>query len=228
MEAGTPLLDSQEQAFSSLICVNMRTFQMPLAACALALCACNGEEPELESEAQESPVGEAPEPHLTARTLGSLRYSFDDTELTVTDVTLPIPPGYEDSIPATKLIPLERAEQLGEEQCSYGQSGLTTTCNAAQEAGLALALLERPLDEYRAAFVEDQMEGSLVESSLDGATGFAFTAQVEGSGTEYGFYPLEGRTLLVARQFAFGQDAGEAAIRDVIESLAQDLEEQEL
>lgn len=206
----------------------MRFNYLPVTACALALFACNGEEQEPVGAIQEEPAKANAEPHLTERTLGPLSYSYDDTELTVTEVMLSIPPDYDDSIRATKLIPLERARQLGEEQCSYGQSGLISTCNAEQEAGLALALLERPLEEYRAAFGDDRMGGSLVESTLDGSTGFAFTAQAEGSGTEYGFYPVEERSLLVARQFAFGQDAGEEAIRDVIEDLAQDLEEQEL
>lgn len=205
----------------------MRYTSMPLAAFALALCACNAEEQEPVSADREEPAEAEVEFHLTERTLDPLGYSYDDTALTITEVTLSIPPAYDDNTRATKLIPLERAEQLGEEQCSYGESGLISVCNAEQEAGVALALLARPLEEYRAAFTDEQMGGSLVESTLDGATGFAFTAQVEGSGTEYGFYPLGERTLLVARQFAYGQDEGEEAIRDVIDSLAQGLEEQE-
>lgn len=221
-------MESEEQALLSLILINMRNIYIPVAACTLVLCACNGGEQEPVSEVQEPAPEADAEAHLTARSIGPLSYSYDDTQLTVTDVSLSIPPDYDDSVPATKLIPLERAEQLGEDACSYGQSGMISTCNAEQEAGLALALLARPLEEYRAAFTDEQMGGSLVESTLDGSTGFAFTAQVEGSGTEYGFYPLGERTLLVARQFAYGQDEGEEAIRDVIESLAQNLEEQEL
>ena len=207
--------------------INMH--QLKALSCApvlLILCACGGSGTseagdELQTNGQEVSEG----PVMADRTLGPIEYSFDESQLTLTEVVLALPPDYENTAFASKLIPEERAQMLGTEQCSYGQSGLTTACDAEKEAGLALSLLERPIEEYREAFAERGIKEALKPSSLGGAAGFAFTAQAEGSGTEYRFLSVDEQTLLLARTFRSGQDQDAAAIEEVIASLAKGIED---
>ncbi len=166
---------------------------------------------------------------MQSGTLGPFTYEFDQDALTAADVEMRIPPTYEESMPVTKLIPEARAQQLGEQACRYGESGQVSECNARQEIGLALALLPRPIDEYRAAFSEEGIgSADLPAVSLDGADGFAFTAEAEGAGTEYQFYGFDNRTILLARRFDGSSDDAETeeAMDDVMRSLAQSLKEQ--
>jgi len=153
--------------------------------------------------------------------LGPLRIEYDSTRLTLAELAIDLPPGYEDEAAVVKLIPVERASVLGQETCRYGQSGNAQPCNAEDEAGLVLALLERPLADYRQAFAAQDLEDALGPARIDGAQGFSFTAQAEGSGIEYRFVPVQERTLLVARQFAGEQEGGAEAMRQVIASVAR-------
>ena len=203
----------------------LKALSCSLALFALAACG-RSEAPETRDELQPEPAPVLQSSDLADRTLGPIDYSFDQSQLTLTEVVLPLPPDYEDTVFASKLIPNQRAEMLGMELCNYGESGTTTSCEAEKEAGLALALLERPIDEYRAAFTQSGIgEESLSPSSVDGASGFAFTAQAEGSGTEYRFLSVDGQTLLLAKTFRAGQEQGAAALREVVATLAQGLSE---
>jgi len=157
-------------------------------------------------------------------TVGPIRYQYDATALTMTEVVVEVPPDYRGQIWGAKLIPRERGAMLGQELCRYGQSGRVETCEAEKEAGVVLALLERPLADYRQAFVNDGLGDELSPVRMEGALGFAFTAEAEGSGIEYRFLPLQGRTVLLARQFTAGQDGGEEAMEGVISSVSRALE----
>ncbi|MFB0613253.1 hypothetical protein [Aurantiacibacter poecillastricola] len=188
----------------------------------LALPSCGG------SESEMLPGDEtlAVEDHLRSAMLGPLTYRFDDAYLTPADVEITIPPEYDDVHLGTKLIPADRADDLGDFECEYGESGLVSECTAQQETGLTLALLPRPLDEYRTAFTQDlSAEEVLEDARLDGANGFSFTAQAEGEGIEYQFFAIEGRTLLLARGFD-GETARPTneALEEVIDTLEQSVE----
>ena len=153
--------------------------------------------------------------------IGPVEFAYDDEQLTRADIQLTLPPDYEQEVYATKLIPSERADHLGEESCSYGESGLTETCTASKEPGVALGLLARPLSDYRAAFADSGIgEEELERIEVDETEGFAFTAQAEGSGTEYCFVPVGERTLLLARTFRAGAAMSGEAIRNVLASIS--------
>ena len=152
--------------------------------------------------------------------VGPVAYGFDPQRLIRAEIQLDLPPGYHSAIWATKLIRVDRAEKLGEDLCRYGESGRTQACTALQEDGLALALLERPIEVYRRSFIDAGIaENELVPRQLAGARGFAFTAKAEGAGITYGFYPVDERTLLVARRFSGGERPIDPAIGEVLETL---------
>jgi hypothetical protein len=162
--------------------------------------------------------------HRTSGRIGPVRYQYDAGALTMVEVVVEVPPSFESEVWGTKLIPVQRAAMLGQQLCQYGESGRIDTCEAENEAGLVLALLERPLADYQQAFVENGLGDELSPTQLDGSRGFTVTAQAEGSGIEYHFLPLRERTILLARQFHAGQDAGGEAVQDVIRSIARGLE----
>jgi len=157
---------------------------------------------------------------MVSNTFGPVHYQYNPGELTKAEVLVEVPPDYDDEVWSVKLIPASRAALLGQDRCRYGQSGRTENCVAENETGLILALLERPLADYRDAFVDEGLDDELSPASLDGISGFGFVAEAEGSGVEYRFLPLEDRTVLVARQFAAGHDEGREAIEQVIRDIA--------
>ena len=196
------------------------------------LAGCNQEAPATKRSTQtaatqeNAAAREAGEPAFeSVARVGPLRFGYDRTALTLAELQIEVPPGYDDPVWAVKLIPADRARLLGEEGCRYGQSGLEETCNARDEPGLVLALLERPLADYRQAFAAQDLNDALAPARIDGAQGFSFTSQAEGSGVEYRFVAVDQRTLLVARRFSAGQQAGAEAIDAVIASVASELAE---
>lgn len=192
-----------------------------LAAMGLALSSCGdaGASDETSALATASPTNDTA---LQNADLGPFSYQFDPNALTAVDVDIDIPPEYDTAQPATKLIPESRARLLGQDSCVYGQSGKTSKCNAQQEVGLTLALLARPVAEYRRAFDD----ADLRYEAPSGANAFSFTAQAEGAGTRYSFFGLQDRTILLARHFDDESDAAaDAAIDDVIRSLSESIED---
>lgn len=157
---------------------------------------------------------------LTTGSLGPVTYGFAPELLTRAEIQLPLPPAYTMSVWATKLIPISRAAALGEDSCRYGQAEPLQTCTAEKEDGLTIALLERPLADYRAAFVRAGSGEALQPATLAGSSGFAFLASTQDARATYGFYAVEDRTLLVARQSSgTGGRALDAAFQEVLESL---------
>ena len=200
----------------------MHTVQsvIAMAALGLALASC-GDRDTAAGKPDMVAATESTVETLQNTTLGPLTYQFDQGALTAADVVIAIPPGYQSTSPATKLIPEARADLLGQNGCTYGESGETSACNAEQEIGLAVALLPRPIDEYRAAFDDERLE----RAELDGIDGFSFTAQARGEGTEYRFFGLEDRTIMLARKFDGSIDSEAAdAIAQVITTLSESVD----
>ena len=208
----------------------MRHLLLPTAL-ALAIAACSeGEPPGASSDAAASAERGADRTDAAAQeearretaTVGPLRYAYDPEVLERVEVRASLPPDYESERDGIKLIPAERAELLGKRECSYGESGMVTECNAEQEAGLEIVQLDGPLSRWRENFANSRMgTGPLESVELGGVSGFRFTAQAEGSGAEYTFLPAgDDAAVLVTRQFRFGQDAGEEEIERVIASLS--------
>jgi hypothetical protein len=175
-------------------------------------------------EAAEPPASPRASPDPAAfATLGPIRFEYDTAELTLAELPIDLPPDYATQAWAVKLIPVDRAAQLGQERCTYGQPGPMRLCVAEAEPGLVMALLERPLAEYRDDFSQARLGDEITPTQLDGQTGFSFTAEADGAGIEYRYIPVEDRTLLVARQFAPGHPARSPAMENVIRSIAADL-----
>jgi hypothetical protein len=162
--------------------------------------------------------------NFASATLGPIRYRFDPRELIMAEVFIQVPPGGGEQLWGAKLIPIQRADLLGQDRCQYGETGRTETCEAQKEAGLVLALLERPLEHYREAFQEKGLGDELSPAQLDGSRGFSFTAEAEGSDLKYHFLPLRDRTILLARQFVHGHNTGGEAMQEVVRSVAEELE----
>jgi hypothetical protein len=189
-----------------------------------SVCACSDQSqgnPTVSSTEQSfdsvAPVGgDAP----TMGHLGQVRYGYDPNRLTRAEIQIELPPDYEDLAWATKLIPVARARLLGQETCRYGQSGREQTCTAEAEDGLAMALLEGQIGDYRQAFLEDDVPADeLSADTIVGVAGFSFTAQAEGEGVRYRFFPVEDRTLLLALRYSGGPPAPDAATAEVLETI---------
>ena len=152
--------------------------------------------------------------------LGPVRYHFDNAHLTLAEVMLALPPSYVEQLYAVKLIPAGRAALLGSPGCTYDGSLVQETCNARDEAGLAMVLLERPIGDYRAAFeAANAGDIELFDTRMDGIDGFAFRARPEDGGREYRFLPLGERTFLMARRPGPLAEADKAALEETIASL---------
>ncbi|BBC73730.1 conserved hypothetical protein [Altererythrobacter sp. B11] len=193
---------------------------------ALGLVACHGQQggeagaglaTSTETEGPSTPLPMGPAGHGM---IGPVAYTFDDEELTRTEVQLPVPPRYRDEVWAVKLIPRERAELLGQVACRYGDSARDEVCTVEDEAGLALAMLERPIADYRKNFADSGFgEEQLGSVEIGGRIGFRYTASGENGGVEYNFLPVAGRTLMIARKTEPDAAAANNAIGAVVAGL---------
>ncbi len=198
---------------------------MTSALLALGACA-DREEPTPQQTIAD--MSDAESDRWQSASLGPLTYEFDQDLLTAVDIEIDLPPNYQTTHRATKLISEERADNLGEDSCTYGESGLVTECDASKENGLALALLPRPIEEYRASFVTSQAAANgedLEPATLDSARGFSYTAEAEGAGTEYQFFEMDGRTIMLSRRFDENLDPRlDEAMDGVIASIEESLD----
>ncbi len=156
----------------------------------------------------------------TFGSIGPVVYAFAPGRLTRAEIQLDLPPAYTTTVWATKMIPVARAALLGEDQCRYGRSQVPQTCTAEAEDGLALALLDRPLADYRRQFVQAGLpELALKPAALADARGFEFTAENGGTVTSYGFYPAGERVLLVTLRGSANSVRNDPDIDRVLASL---------
>jgi len=192
-------------------------------SCLLALTACGG-------NAEGQPHGPATDDIATFAenvpdaptmgTIGPVHYGFSPESLTRAEIQLELPPRFDSTVWATKLFSAERAPLLGGGSCRYGGSPAAQTCTAEKEDGLALALLERPIADYRGNFASGGIPASALRPDmLAGASGFCFTISAAGDGTDYCYYAVSERTLLVSRRFSERGAPDEPAFAEVLESL---------
>ena len=159
---------------------------------------------------------------LQSATIGPLRYEYDHRALTLIEMPIMFPIGPQQQAWGSKLVPAARADQLGQPGCVYGDPPRRRTCNARDEGGLVLALLERPIDDYREGFVRAGLGTQLMPAQLDGAAGFAYNRTRLGTHALYRFIPVGERTLMLAEQeLAIEDPAAQVAIAATIRSLAQ-------
>ena len=163
-----------------------------------------------------------PSPAATSATnegtgaVGPLRFRYDSGKLAPVDAEVAVPPDWTLKLPGTKLVAADRAAMIGKAECMYGQSGEASRCNAEQEAGLAFAIVDQPLDAIAGKLNGEERRGI----KLGGVDGYSWQIGAEGEGAEHILLPAGNRTILIVRQFRESGNADEAAIRDVLASLS--------
>lgn len=161
---------------------------------------------------------------LQSGSIGPLRFNYDAQELTLIEMPIMFPIGPQQQAWGAKLVPADRADLLGQQGCIYGNPPRRRTCNARDEGGLVLSLLERPIEDYRADFVKAGLGAQLKPARLDGATGFAYNRTRLGSHSLYRFIPVGERTLMLAEQeLVADNQVARSAIAATIRSLASAL-----
>jgi hypothetical protein len=196
---------------------------LPLSATA----ACDGQSARNQSVDTERAVGfevmtgEKVLAQLTSASLGPLEFDYDAGTLTLIEMPVQFPIGPDQQTWGAKLLPADRAEHLGERRCIYGDPPRRRICNARDEGGLVLSLLERPIDDYRQQFVRAGLGDMLVPARLDSVEGFAYHRERLGRQSRYRFIPVGERTLMVGEQeLPSANNGAERAIAGTIRSLA--------
>ena len=192
-----------------------------LALASLAACSSATEDGKRGATETDEPLAVAAgQPPLRHANLGPIEYEFDPVQLTRAEIQLPLPPSRAETAFAVKLIPQDAFENLGTMGCSYGISADNVECTAEEEVGVALAMLERPIADYREEFA---MAGEdLRPVRIDGQEGFSWTASEADSGLQYSFVPYDGQTVLVVRRFDRASPRIDKAIQTVIRSVNLD------
>ena len=188
----------------------------------LAAAACSEEAPSIPGDENGGavPIATPVREVQAVATVGPIEYFFSPERLTRSEIQLRLPPEDKGSVWATKLIPAERAAMLGAERCRYGASQQLEMCTAELEEGVALALLERPLGDYRRSFETPGEAGTAVRpAAIAGATGFEYRRTLDGAVMTYSFYPAGERTLLVTKRESEGSGELDPALREVLASL---------
>ncbi|WP_188053823.1 hypothetical protein [Sphingosinithalassobacter sp. CS137] len=143
----------------------------------------------------EQTAGRALDSMMLVGRAGPASFLYDPERHALVDTEVQLPPSYEETLDATKLIRRDRTAQLGQRNCSYGESGLTQRCEARMEPGLAIAISDTPVATFRSRFPSGRIE----EADLAGRSGFRITQGAEGSGSSWTFLPAGDRTLIVER-----------------------------
>ena len=191
-----------------------------LLALAAVIGACSGESPE--NDREDSPL--VPEQQAMANiadgTIGPVAYSYDSSVLTRAEIQLPLPPTFEETEFAVKFLPRDLVDTLGAARCSYEELDDDDDCTAEQEIGFALAFLERPVEHYGEALIDNLGEDMRVESSeVQGREGFALYTMRNGTMLRYTFLPVDSRTLLLVERTEDTVANGAESLEQVRESL---------
>jgi|GEM_PF-1318933 len=190
-----------------------------LALClTIGACSPSGSEPEVE-DPQELAASDTDD-GLSEGTLGPVHYRYDQSVLTRAEISLSLPPDFEQTVFAVKFIPAELVDNLGNSKCSYEREEGEEICTAEAEVGVALALLERPIETYGETIVANLDDTMSVESAkLAGEEGFALKAMRGGAEKLYTFVPVGERTLLLVERTQQASEEGMRAMREVRDSL---------
>jgi hypothetical protein len=148
--------------------------------------------------------------------VGPLRFRYDPAKLAPVKAEVSVPPDWAVKLAGTKLVAADRAAMIGKADCMYGQSGEATRCNAGQEAGLAFAIVDQPLETIAARLSGEERRGI----KLAGVDGYSWQIGAEGEGAEHILLPAGKRTVLIVRHFRESGNADEAAVREVLASLS--------
>jgi hypothetical protein len=157
----------------------------------------------------------AASPAFASFAVGPLKIPYDRALLTPVRTDIQVPPDWKVKVPGTKLIGSDRAALIGKAECLYGESGQASRCNAAQEAGLAFALLEGGLDQFSQKLPATELQ----KVTLAGVEGVSWQIGAEGEGAEHILLPAGERTILIVRQFRNTGNPSEAALGTVLNDL---------
>ncbi|MDM8011636.1 MAG: hypothetical protein QUV08_11795 [Parasphingorhabdus sp.] len=149
---------------------------------------------------------------------GPLTYRYQPTRFASKPVVFSLPGERAWPVDGAKLIPWERASQLGKPICRYGLSGQKQICSAKKEAGLTFAVIDRPLARLRKQFPEALAE----PSKLAGREALKITEQAEGSGISYSLIPAGSRTVAVVRSWR--QDSEKTGYQEILQDLSFETE----
>lgn len=147
---------------------------------------------------------------------GPMLVTYDSSLLTPVPAKIQLPPDWQTTVEGVKLIGSDRAPLIGKAECMYGQSGQASTCNAAQEAGLAFADME---DGWIKILREKVPAGQLKEITLGGVEGVSWEIGAEGEGAEYILLPAQEHNILIVRHFRNTGNPDEAALGSVLNDL---------
>ncbi len=147
---------------------------------------------------------------------GPLIYQYQPGRYTSVPVIFSLPGAPDWPVEGDKLIPWDRANQLGKSSCHYGLSGQTQICTAEKEAGLTFAAIDRPLAKLR-----NQLPAALTEpTTLAGRDGLEVVEEAEGSGSSYILIPAGPRTVAVFRSWR--KDSGGSGYQAVLQDISFD------
>jgi len=125
---------------------------------------------------------------------------YPENAFTVVQVTKQLPPDYKSNYAGAKLISSARVSKLDKQECSYGESGLTSVCKAEMEGGIEFVQVNAS-----AQSLTSSLDGSLKTTvTLAGKQTVKWSIGAEGEGTDYYYIPLSSnQTLVVTRLYRF-------------------------
>ncbi len=125
---------------------------------------------------------------------------YPENAFGVVQITKQLPPDYKSNYAGAKLISSSRVSKLGKQECSYGESGLSSVCKAEMEGGIEFIQVNTS-----AQSLTSSLESSLKTTvTLAGKQTVKWSIGAEGEGTEYYYIPLNSsQTLVVVRLYRF-------------------------
>lgn len=158
--------------------------------------------------------------HTQQGTLGPVRYAYDPAELIRADISLALPPTFDEEVFAVKFIPADLLGNVGDAPCSYESDTSSDVCTAEDEIGFAMAFLERPIDTYGDA-MSGERPGDMVvaQAEIDGHAGFTVTTADGTTRLRYTFVSVDQRTFLTVERQQARVREGATALARLRESL---------
>lgn len=125
---------------------------------------------------------------------------YPENNFALVQIAKQLPPDYKINYGGAKLISSARVGKLGKQECSYGESGLTSVCKAEMEGGIEFIKVNAS-----AQSLTPSLDSSLKTTvTLAGKQSVKWSIGVEGEGTDYYYIPLNSnQTLVVARLYRF-------------------------
>lgn len=146
------------------------------------------------------PLSNANKPGWKIYSGAGFEVQYPENTFAVVQVTKQLPPDYKSNYAGAKLISSARISKLGKQECSYGESGLTSVCKAEMEGGIEFVQVNTS-----AQSLTSSLDSSLKTTvTLAGKQTVKWSIGAEGEGADYYYIPLNSsQTLVVARPYRF-------------------------